>query len=150
MHCTLPISSEIDGAMAMALDRLKNISRVCGCVGVGVALTVTPHSPNQKLPMSPVSALTLLSLAALGLSSVTTASQCGDCWCIPGNGGNDECPDWQPQDEFSPELLADLKAKKTLNPFDDLTCNPYKDEGCVTTPEQVGAARRQGGGGATS
>ncbi|GMH59412.1 hypothetical protein TrLO_g10035 [Triparma laevis f. longispina] len=86
--------------------------------------------------MSPVSALTLLSLAALGLSSVATASQCGDCWCIPGNGGNDECPDWQPQEEFLPELLADLKAKKTLNPFDDLTCNPYKDEGCVTTPEQ--------------
>mmetsp|Transcript_25999 Transcript_25999/g.51857 ORF Transcript_25999/g.51857 Transcript_25999/m.51857 type:complete len:271 (-) Transcript_25999:27-839(-) len=73
---------------------------------------------------------------ATGLPSAAWAAQCGDCWCVPGNSGTDPCPDWTPEDNFPSSLLADLKAKKLTNPYNDLDCNPYTDDNCFTSPEQ--------------
>ena len=73
---------------------------------------------------------------ATALPLAARAAQCGECWCVPGNGGSDPCPDWHPQDNFPAALLADLKAKKLTNPYADLECDPYHDDNCFTSPGQ--------------
>ncbi|GMH68571.1 hypothetical protein TrST_g11988 [Triparma strigata] len=83
-----------------------------------------------------MSSVTLRIIFLASALSFSYAAQCGDCWCVPGNGGLDDCPSWSPQDDFSPELLADLKSKTLTNPFDPLTCDPYSDPSCKTTPPQ--------------
>ncbi len=62
---------------------------------------------------------------------------CGDCWCIPGNGGLDACPtDWQPVTSYNESVIAAYKNQKPLSIY-KLDCNPYKDSSCTTTPKQT-------------
>jgi hypothetical protein len=60
---------------------------------------------------------------------------CGECWCIPSNDGLGPCPSWQPQTEFSDEVIMQYKAEILTNPY-KLYCNPYVDATCTTTPKQ--------------
>lgn len=61
-----------------------------------------------------------------------TVADCGGCFCIPEEG--ESCPDFEPVDTFSDELIEEFKSKALLNPFSDLTCDPYTDGNCETTP----------------
>jgi hypothetical protein len=61
-----------------------------------------------------------------------TGSGCGDCWCVPSVG--DRCPAWRPQNYTADtELQAALAAQRALN-AQSLSCNPYVDESCDTSP----------------
>jgi hypothetical protein len=62
---------------------------------------------------------------------------CGDCWCIPANNGSAPCPKyWQPQTEFSNSSIETYRSQIPVNPY-TLSCNPYKDSSCTTTPPQT-------------
>lgn len=65
-----------------------------------------------------------------------TYPTCGDCWCIPGNDGLDECPTWKPQTRFAPSTINNFKAKVPTSIY-TLECNPYYDANCTTTPPQI-------------
>ena len=85
---------------------------------------------------APVALLVSLALSEGVLGSNPIPADCGGCFCVPGNGGTDPCPDWVPVTEFSDELVSGFRTKTLLNPFEDLLCNPYTDEKCTTSPPQ--------------
>ncbi len=68
--------------------------------------------------------------------SADTFPTCGDCWCVPDNGGLGACPSWAPQTDFSTEVVNIYKAQKPSSIY-TLNCNPYKDSTCQTTPAQT-------------
>lgn len=61
---------------------------------------------------------------------------CGDCWCVPDDGGYGPCPVWQPQSNFSAEVIETYMKQRPIEYY-KLNCNPYVDEDCSTTPEQT-------------
>lgn len=80
----------------------------------------------------------LLSLVGLyfSLAVCDVFPTCGDCWCVPDNGGLDKCPtDWTPQTSFSKSVIDSYNAQIPNNIY-TLSCNPYKDASCVTNPVQ--------------
>lgn len=60
---------------------------------------------------------------------------CGDCWCIPPNDGLGPCPIWQPQMNFSDEIISTYNRQVPVSWY-SLNCNPYEDSSCTTTPSQ--------------
>mmetsp|Transcript_929 Transcript_929/g.3027 ORF Transcript_929/g.3027 Transcript_929/m.3027 type:complete len:277 (-) Transcript_929:233-1063(-) len=59
-------------------------------------------------------------------------SGCGDCWCVVANGS--QCPRWRPQNySLDSALLAALTAQEATN-APQLSCNPYEDPTCDTSP----------------
>ena len=85
--------------------------------------------------------LRLLVLLALTLGRFSSCwgqnanySFCGDCHCI---NGEEDCPtgDQVPQMNFSPEYVSFLQSLEVINPY-SLSCNPYTEEACETTPPQ--------------
>jgi len=64
---------------------------------------------------------------------------CGDCHCIVANNGDDNdgpsCPSEAPPTEFRADYVAFLKSLQVTNPY-ELSCNPYQDDACETTPPQ--------------
>lgn len=67
-------------------------------------------------------------------SSVTSYGTCDGCWCVPGSVAT--CPPKIPQTNFSQADINGFAAQKLSNPFQPLTCNPYKDPTCGTSPPQ--------------
>ena len=61
---------------------------------------------------------------------------CGDCWCATDNNGTAPCPGSSPETSFSSETLLALKEKTPVSIY-SLTCNPYRDASCDTTPPQA-------------
>lgn len=61
---------------------------------------------------------------------------CGDCWCIPDENGIGNCPYWHPETEFS-DIVINLYKSQISADYYRLTCNPYSDKSCTTTPPQV-------------
>ncbi|GMH52229.1 hypothetical protein TrRE_jg6540 [Triparma retinervis] len=78
------------------------------------------------------SRLTAAVLLTLPAQFGATVANCGGCFCVPEEG--ESCPDFEPVDSFSPELIEEFNSKALLNPFGDLECNPYKDGNCETSP----------------
>ena len=72
-------------------------------------------------------------------------ADCGGCFCIPEEG--ESCPDFEPVDTFSDELIEEFKSKALLNPFSDLTCDPYTDLNCETSPARELVGLEGAGGG---
>jgi hypothetical protein len=60
---------------------------------------------------------------------------CGDCWCIPSNDGLGPCPIWQPQMNFSEEVISTYRRQIPASWY-SLSCNPYEESTCATTPPQ--------------
>lgn len=60
---------------------------------------------------------------------------CGDCWCVPDNGGLGPCPAWEPQSDFSSTVIDKYASQKPISYY-TLECNPYEDEACQTSPPQ--------------
>lgn len=58
---------------------------------------------------------------------------CGDCHCI---NGNEPCPELATEQDFNSEFVTSLKLLNLTNPH-TLSCNPYEDENCTTTPAQI-------------
>ncbi len=67
---------------------------------------------------------------------MAVANDCGGCFCVPDDSGKGDCPSFVPETEFSPEIILAFQSKVLLNPFDNLSCNPYEDKGCATSPPQ--------------
>jgi len=65
------------------------------------------------------------------LIGVALAQYCGGCWCAYGNG---TCPTWQPQN-YTMNFTNQLMSQTAVNPY-DLSCNPYENSTCQTTPPQ--------------
>jgi len=61
---------------------------------------------------------------------------CGECWCIPSDNGLGPCPVWQPQSNFSSDVIETYK-KQMPSSIYSLNCNPYDDASCTTTPPQT-------------
>lgn len=70
------------------------------------------------------------------LSLAETYPTCGDCWCVPDDNGTAACPLWQPQTDFANSTIETYSAQKPVNKY-ILSCNPYKDSTCTTTPAQT-------------
>ena len=61
---------------------------------------------------------------------------CGDCWCVPSDGGNGPCPLWEPASNFSDEVVAVYQQMIPSFSY-TLDCNPYDDDECQTVPQQT-------------
>jgi hypothetical protein len=79
--------------------------------------------------------------AALGLGiyywndedAVRGLAQCGDCHCSYANSASGVCPE-APPTEFPETLLQSLLELELLNDPLGISCDPYQDEDCMTTP----------------
>lgn len=60
---------------------------------------------------------------------------CGECWCVPDDGGTAPCPSPKPQTVFDDATILGYR-NKTPNEIYTLSCNPYTDSYCETTPSQ--------------
>jgi len=89
--------------------------------------------------VSPPSPLILPLLVLLCTSQVVCLDidlTCEGCFCAATE--EYPCPtDWAPQTTFSEEMIADFRSKKLISPPLSLSCNPYKDSACTTTPPQT-------------
>jgi hypothetical protein len=66
----------------------------------------------------------------------SVVAYCGDCHCI---NGDNPCPDGGdqiPQTDFSADVVNQFKSLQVTNPY-TLSCNPYNDTECDTTPPQI-------------
>lgn len=62
---------------------------------------------------------------------------CGNCWCIPDNNGLGACPtDWTPTTTFNSSIIKSYQAQLPSSIY-TLSCNPYSDKNCVTSPAQA-------------
>jgi hypothetical protein len=59
-----------------------------------------------------------------------------DCWCIPGGNGTDPCPLYSPQTTFAEDTVNTYLQQRPSSIY-TLSCNPYKDATCTTSPAQV-------------
>jgi hypothetical protein len=66
----------------------------------------------------------------------TSFPLCGTCWCAPDNNGTAACPFSVPPTSFSPDVVSLFKQKTPLSIY-TLSCNPYIETPCMTTPAQV-------------
>ena len=71
----------------------------------------------------------------LGISFANEYPSCGDCWCVPENEGTAPCPIWQPPSNYSASTLS-VYSRLSPIAYYALSCNPYLDSNCKTTPEQ--------------
>jgi len=78
----------------------------------------------------------LLLIGFIGAVAGNQYPMCGNCWCVPDNGGLGDCPDWKPETSF-PNKTIDTYQKQAPVSFYILNCNPYKDSSCATEPPQV-------------
>lgn len=76
----------------------------------------------------------LLSIFASALNN-NTFPTCGDCWCVPDNGGTAPCLSPIPQTVFDDVTIQSYRTKIPESIY-FLECNPYVDAGCTTTPPQ--------------
>jgi len=60
---------------------------------------------------------------------------CGDCWCIPLDNNDNNCPDWSPVNTYPEELISEFQ-ELVPNAIYTLDCNPYSDASCTTQPPQ--------------
>jgi hypothetical protein len=58
---------------------------------------------------------------------------CGDCHCVVSAG--EHCPTWKPVTNYSDDTIATLASQIAINPY-TLSCNPYDDDECATSPPQ--------------
>lgn len=58
---------------------------------------------------------------------------CGECHCSVTEGS--QCPSWVPVTEYSDYTIETLASQVATNPY-TLSCNPYKDDECETSPPQ--------------
>jgi hypothetical protein len=72
----------------------------------------------------------------VAISADDSYPSCGNCWCIPPYDGTGPCPVWQPQNNFSTSVIATYKAQQPSFYY-SLSCNPYEDANCYTTPPQT-------------
>lgn len=86
-------------------------------------------------PIVPIAVLFIVALRSSQQSPDDIYAFCGNCFCIHGEN---DCPtgDEIPSFEFSAELLDFMLSIKLDNPM-SLSCNPYKDKICDTSPPQV-------------
>lgn len=78
----------------------------------------------------------ILLVLAASIAGAEEYPTCGDCWCIPDNGGLDPCPSWKPQTEFS-NVTVQTYQQQVPTKFYTLDCNPYYDAACTTAPAQT-------------
>ena len=72
-------------------------------------------------------------VACLVLAAPARAwTHCGDCWCA---NGNQTCPTWEPTN-YTADFVAAFKSHHPSNPY-TLSCNPYTNSSCETTPPQT-------------
>jgi hypothetical protein len=72
-----------------------------------------------------------------GLRGEENFPTCGDCWCVTGNNGTDSCPYSElPETEYS-DIAVGTYQKQTATNIYTLSCNPYKDKECQTSPPQI-------------
>lgn len=88
--------------------------------------------------------ITSIGKAAGALSSEYQGSEsggnpypsCGDCYCIPQDGDQSLCPAGIPQTVFPEREIDDFKLPVPESIW-TLSCNPYTDASCETTPKQT-------------
>lgn len=67
----------------------------------------------------------------------TTYPTCGDCFCVPALDGRAPCPQyWSPQTDFANSTIGAYMQMVPLQIY-TLSCNPYEDSSCQTTPPQT-------------
>lgn len=76
-------------------------------------------------------------LVATSMALAETYPTCGDCWCVPAANGTAPCPKfWSPETTFSSASIATYKSQVATEIY-TLSCNPYENESCTTTPAQT-------------
>ena len=110
------------------------------CVGAIIKSGMpSSYFDQHRYEAPPPPLLCILLLVVFSTAEGPDYAYCGDCHCIVVNDGDDNdepsCPAEAPPTEFRADYVAFLQSLQVTNPY-ELSCNPYQDDACETTPPQ--------------